>query len=62
MFNNFDESYFSCFIRNLNENHFIKGTYMVKNGDKYNVYYGTFNENNEKEGEGVFYYNSEKMN
>ena len=60
MFNNFDESDFSCFIGNLNENHFIKGTYMVKNGDKYNVYHGTFNENNEKEGEGVFYYNSEK--
>ena len=60
MFSNFDESDFSCFIGNLNENHFIKGTYMVKNGDKYNVYHGTFNENNEKEGEGVFYYNSEK--
>ena len=60
MFNNFDKSDFSCFIGNLDENHFIEGTHMTKNGDKYYVYHGKFNENNEKEGEGVFYYNSEK--
>jgi len=60
MFNNFDESDFYCFIGNLNEKHFIEGTHMTKDGDKYYVYYGKFNENNEKEGDGVFYYNSEK--
>ena len=60
MFNDFDQADFSCFIGNLNENHFIQGTHMVKDGDKYYVYHGKFNENNEKEGEGVFYYNSEK--
>ena len=60
MLSNFDQSDFFCFIGNLDENHFIKGTHMTKNRGKYYVYHGTFNENNEKEGEGVFYYNSEK--
>ena len=60
MFNDFDKADFSCFIGNLNENHFIEGTHMIKDGDKYYVYHGKFNENNEKDGDGVFYYNSEK--
>ena len=60
MFNDFDEANFSCFVGNLNEKHFIEGTHMTKEGDKYYVYHGKFNENNQKEGEGVFYYNSEK--
>ena len=60
MFNDFDKADFSCFIGNLNENHFIEGTHMIKEGDKYYVYHGKFNENNEKNGDGVFYYNSEK--
>ena len=60
MFNNFDEADFSCFIGDLNSKHFIQGTYMTKKGENYYVYHGSFNENNEKEGEGVFYYNSEK--
>ena len=60
MFNNFDQADFSCFIGDLDQNHFIKGTHMVKEGDKYYVYHGQFNDNNEKEGDGVFYYNSEK--
>ena len=33
---------------------------MTKKGENYYVYHGRFNENNEKEGDGVFYYNSEK--
>ena len=60
MFNNFDDADFSCFIGDLNDKRFIKGTYITKDGDKYYVYYGSFNENNEKEGDGCFYYNSEK--
>lgn len=60
MFNNFEEADFSCFIGDLDSNHFINGTYMTKKGEKYYVYYGSFNEQNEKEGDGVFYYNSEK--
>jgi hypothetical protein len=60
MFNNFDDADFRCFIGNLNEKHFIEGTFMTKEGDKYNVYHGKFNENNEKEGNDAFYYNSEK--
>ena len=60
MFNDFDAADFSCFIGNMDENHFIEGTHMVKNGEKYYVYHGKFNENNEKEGDGVFYFNSEK--
>ena len=60
MFNNFDDADFRCFIGNLNEKHFIEGTFMTKEGDKYNVYHGKFNENNEKEGDDAFYYNSEK--
>ena len=60
MFHNFDDADFRCFIGNLNEKHFIEGTFMTKEGDKYNVYHGKFNENNEKEGDGAFYYNSEK--
>ena len=60
MFNNFDDADFSCFIGDLNSKHFIEGTYMTKKGENYYVYHGRFNENNEKEGDGVFYYNSEK--
>jgi hypothetical protein len=60
MFNNFDDADFSCFIGDLNSKHFIEGTYMTKRGENYYVYHGKFNENNEKDGEGAFYYNSEK--
>ena len=60
MFNNFEEADFSCFVGDLDSNHFINGTYMTKKGEKYYVYHGSFNEQNEKEGDGVFYYNSEK--
>lgn len=59
MFNNFDDSDFSCFIGNLDEKRFKYGTYMTKEGDNYYVYHGSFNEKNEKEGENVFFYNSE---
>ena len=60
MFNDFDKADFSCFVGDLNENYFIKGIHMTKEGDKYYVYHGEFNENNQKEGDGVFYYISEK--
>ena len=60
MFNNFEEADFSCFVGDLDSNHFINGTYMTKKGEQYYVYHGSFNEQNEKEGDGVFYYNSEK--
>jgi len=60
MFNDFEKADFSCFVGDLDSNHFIHGTYMTKKGDKYYVYHGSFNEQNEKEGDGVFYYNSEK--
>ena len=60
MFDNFDNADFSCFIGDLDDKRFKFGTYITKDGDKYYVYYGGFNENNEKEGDGCFYYNSEK--
>ena len=60
MFNDFEKADFSCFIGDLNSKHFIEGTYMTKKGEQYFVYHGKFNENNEKEGDGVFYYNSDK--
>ena len=60
MFNNFDDADFSCFIGDLNDKHFIKGTYMTKNGEQYYVYHGKFNEQNEKDSDNAFYYNSEK--
>ena len=60
MFNNFDDADFSCFIGDLNDKHFIKGTYMTKKGEQYYVYHGKFNEQNEKDSDGAFYYNSEK--
>ena len=60
MFNNFDDADFSCFIGDLNSKHFIEGTYMTKKGDNYYVYHGKFNEQNQKEDDGAFYYNSEK--
>ena len=60
MFNNFDDADFSCFLGDLNEKHFLEGTYMTKKGENYYVYHGKFNENNEKEGENSFYYNSDK--
>ena len=60
MFNNFDDADFSCFIGDLNAKHFIEGTYMTKKGENYYLYHGKFNENNEKEGDNSFYYNSDK--
>ena len=60
MFNNFDDADFSCFIGDLNDKHFIKGTYMTKNGEQYYVYHGKFNEQNEKDSDNAFYYNSER--
>lgn len=60
MFNDFEKADFSCFIGDLNDKHFIEGTYMTKKGEEYFVYHGKFNEKNEKDGDGAFYYNSDK--
>ena len=60
MFNDFEKADFSCFIGDLNAKHFIEGTYMTKKGEEYFVYHGKFNEKNEKDGDGAFYYNSDK--
>ena len=60
MFNSFEDADFSCFIGELNSKHFIEGVYMTKKGENYYLYYGKFNENNEKHGDDGFYYNSEK--
>ena len=60
MFNDFEAADFSCFIGDLNDKHFINGIYMTKKGEQYYVYNGEFNEQNEKDSEGAFYYNSEK--
>ena len=60
MFNNFEEADFSCFVGDLDKTHFIEGTYLIKKGEEYYVYHGKFNEKNEKDGEGAFYYNSDK--
>ena len=60
MFNDFEKADFSCFIGDLNAQHFIEGTYMTKKGEEYYVYHGKFNEKNEKDGDGAFYYNSDK--
>lgn len=59
MFDKFEDADFSCFIGELNEKHFINGTYLLKNGNKFYVYHGGFNEKNEKEGENSFFYNSD---
>lgn len=58
MFDKFEDADFSCFIGELNEKHFINGTYLTKDGENYYVYHGGFNEKNEKEGENAFFYNS----
>ena len=60
MFNNFEDADFSCFVGDLDKQHFIEGTYLTKKGEEYYVYHGKFNEKNEKDGEGAFYYNSDK--
>jgi hypothetical protein len=60
MFNNFEEADFSCFVGDLEETHFIEGTYLTKKGEEYYVYHGKFNNNNEKDGDNAFYYNSDK--
>ena len=60
MFNNFEEADFSCFVGDLEETHFIEGTYLTKKGEEYYVYHGKFNSNNEKDGDNAFYYNSDK--
>ena len=51
---------FSCFVGDLEETHFIEGTYLTKKGEKYYVYHGKFNSNNEKDGDNAFYYNFNK--
>ena len=60
MFNSFEDADFSCFVGDLDKTHFIEGTYLTKKGEEYYVYHGKFNEKNEKDDEGAFYYNSEK--
>ena len=60
MFNNFEEADFSCFVGSLDKTHFIEGTYLTKKGEEYYVYHGKFNEKNEKNDDGAFYYNSSK--
>ena len=60
MFNNFEEADFSCFVGDLEETHFIEGTYLTKKGEEYYVYHGKFNSNNEKDGDNAFYYNYSK--
>ena len=60
MFDDFEKADFSCFVGDLDKNHFIEGTYMTKKGEEYYVYHGKFNEKNEKDGDNCFYYNSDK--
>jgi len=60
MFNNFENADFSCFVGDLENKHFIEGTYLTKKGEQYYVYHGKFNDKNEKNDDRAFYYNSEK--
>ena len=58
MFSNFQESNFDAYVGLVKDDNFLKGTYLSKEEDDYYVYHGTFNEDNEKEGENCFLYSS----
>jgi len=58
MFSNFDNANFQAYVGLVKSDNFLKGTYLSKEGDEYNVYHGTFNEENEKEGENCFLYSA----
>ena len=57
-YENFDKSNFKAFAGNFVSDNLSKGTYLSKEGDYYYVYYGTFSEQNKKNGNNCFYFSS----
>lgn len=57
-FEDFETSDFHAYIGTLANDTFKKGTYLIKQGDNYYLYYGSFDEKGKKYGDICFFYNS----
>ncbi len=58
--NNYDfsKSNFDCYIGDIKEDRFTKGTYLTKKNDEYYLYYGYFDENGRKSDKNALFYSS----
>ena len=56
--NDFQKSNFDCYIGNIKNDKYIKGTYLSKRNDDYYLYYGLFDENGKKNDKNAFFYSS----
>ena len=59
-FSDFENSDFNAFVGNIEQDTFIKGTLLIKNGNNYFVYHGNFNKEGKKEGDLCFFYCAQK--
>ena len=59
-FSDFDKADFDVYIGDIATDSYVKGVYMAKIGDKYHVYYGSFDSKGKKSGNDCFYYNADK--
>jgi hypothetical protein len=59
-FSDFENSNFTAFIGNIEQDNFTKGTLLIKNANNYYVYHGSFNKNGKKEGDLCFFYSAKK--
>lgn len=57
-FEDFEKADFHAYIGTLSCDTFKKGTYLVKQGEQYYLYYGSFDEKGKKYGDKCFFYNS----
>lgn len=55
-FENFDSSNFQAYVGSCNRGKFTKGAMLSKENDNYFLFYGTFTENLERNGDKCFYY------
>ena len=54
----FQKANFDCYIGDIKDDKYTKGTYLTKKGDDYYLYYGLFDENGKKNDKNAFFYSS----
>ena len=59
-FSDFENANFNAFIGNFEQDIFVKGTLLIKNGQNYFIYHGSFNKEGQKEGDLCFLYSAQK--
>ena len=60
-FSDFENANFNAFIGKIEQDVFIKGTLLIKNGNEYYVYHGNFNENGKKKESYAFFTQHKKI-